>query len=98
MPRFDVYLLGYQYRNLSVPLQHAKRINAGGGMLHPTVLVDDRAVGTWKSRREKNHLNVLGEPFDSLMPTMLAGLEAEVMHIARFLEVRAILHFPHPYK
>src|SRR5207302_9737427 len=36
LPRFDTYLLGYQNRDLSVPTQYAKRINAGGGILHPT--------------------------------------------------------------
>src|SRR5579863_1137402 len=86
LPRFDIYLLGYQNRDLSVPPQYAKRINAGGGMLHPAVLVDGYTVGTWRSKREKNHLNIAIEPFDSLTPEPLPGIEAEVKDIARFLE------------
>jgi Winged helix DNA-binding domain len=85
LPRFDIYLLGYQKRDLAVPVQYTKRINAGGGIVHPTVLVDGRAVGTWKSKRVKNHLVVMVEPFEQLAPEMNKGLEAEVEDIGRFL-------------
>jgi uncharacterized protein YcaQ len=92
LPGFDIYLLGYQNRDLAVPRQHAKRLNAGGGILHPRLLVDGRAVGTWKSQRKKNHLDVIVEPFDQLAPEVYPGLEAEVTDLARFLEVQASLH------
>ena len=85
LPRFDIYLLGYQKRDLAVPSHYAKRINAGGGIVHPTVLVDGRIVGTWKSRREKNHLVVMVEPFEQLAPEIDEGLEAEIEDMARFL-------------
>ena len=91
LPGFDIYMLGYQKRDLAVPLQHAKRINAGGGILHPALLVDGRTVGTWKSLRKKNHLEVIVEPFDQLAPEVYPGLEAEVADLARFLEVQASL-------
>ncbi len=89
LPRFDTYLLGYQKRDLSVPLQHAKRVNAGGGMIHPTVMVDGRVVGTWKSTCKKNYLDVVVEPFDEFAPGVYAGLEAEVADLARFLGVQS---------
>jgi hypothetical protein len=87
LPRFDIYLLGYQKRDLAVPPQYAKRINAGGGIIHPTVLVDGRIVGTWKSKREKSHIEVMVEPFEQLAPEIDGGFEAEVEDIARFLGV-----------
>lgn len=89
LPRFDTYLLGYQKRDLSVPLQHAKRVNAGGGMIHPTVMVDGRVAGTWKSTSRRNYLDVVVEPFDELAPEVHAGLEAEVADLARFLGVQS---------
>jgi Winged helix DNA-binding domain len=92
LPGFDIYLLGYQNRDLAVPRQHAKRINAGGGILHPALVVDGRAVGIWKSQRKKNHLDVIVEPFDQLAPEVYPGLEVEVTDLARFLEVQASLH------
>ena len=87
LPRFDIYLLGYQKRNLAVLPQYSKRINAGGGIVHPTVLVDGRLVGTWKSKREKNHFVVMIEPFERLVPEIDVGLEEEVEDMARFLGV-----------
>ena len=92
LPSFDSYLLGYQKRELVVPPQYAKRINAGGGMLHPTLLVDGRAMGTWKSKRQKNHLEVFVEPFNRLAPEVHSGLEAEVTDLSRFLGVKTTLH------
>ena len=92
LARFDIYLLGYQNRDLAVPWQYAKRINAGGGILHTTLLVDGRAAGTWKSKRKKDQLDVVVEPFNNLAPEVHVGLEAEVTDLARFLEVKATLH------
>src|SRR6266487_1192837 len=91
LPRFDIYLLGYQKRDLAVQPQYAKRINAGGGIVHPTVLVDGLAVGTWKSKREKKQLVAMVEPFEQLAPEIYKGLEAEIEDIARFLGVNARL-------
>ena len=96
LPSFDIYLLGYQNRDLAVPPQHAKRINAGGGMIHPTLLVDGRAVGTWKSKRQKNHLDVMVEPFEPLAHEVYPGLEAEVTDLAHFLGMKTTLHVVMP--
>jgi hypothetical protein len=95
-PRFDVYLLGYQNRDLAVPRQYAKRINAGGGILHPTLLVDGRAVGIWKSKRKAKALEILVEPFEGLAPKVRPGLEAEVGDLARFLGTQARLEIIAP--
>ncbi|TME06228.1 MAG: winged helix DNA-binding domain-containing protein [Chloroflexi bacterium] len=88
LPGFDTYLLGYKKRDLLLPPQHAKRINAGGGLLKPTLLVNGRVVGTWKSKRQKNRLDVLLEPFDQLAPEVQPGVEAEVADLGRFLGVQ----------
>jgi uncharacterized protein YcaQ len=96
LPRFDIYLLGYQNRDLAVPPRYAKRINAGGGILHSTLLVDGRAVGTWKSKRKKDHLDVVVEPFNHLVPEARTRLEAEITDLARFLEIEATLSVQPP--
>jgi len=92
LPRFDIYLLGYQKRDLAVQSQNAKRINAGGGIIRPTVLVDGRVLGMWKSKREKNHMGVVVEPFDELASELYEGLQAEVTDLARFLGMPTTLH------
>lgn len=96
LPRFDIYLLGYQRRELAVPPQHTKRINAGGGMISPTLMVDGRIVGVWKSTRKRDRLDVVVEPFELLAPQVHAGLEAEIVDLARFLEIPCTLHVMRP--
>ncbi|HYK84934.1 MAG TPA: winged helix DNA-binding domain-containing protein [Ktedonobacteraceae bacterium] len=93
LPSFDIYLLGYRDRSLMVPQQHAKRINAGGGILHPTLLVNGQVVGTWKSQRKKNKMDVLIEAFDQLAPEVYPGLEAEIIDLGRFLAMQTSVQF-----
>ncbi len=86
---FDTYLLGYRSRDIAVAPQFAKRINAGGGMIRPALLVNGQAVGTWKSAQRKKQLDVVVEPFEQLSPGAQPALEAEAADIARFLGVPA---------
>jgi hypothetical protein len=92
LPRYDTYLLGYQKRDLLVPPLYARRINAGGGIVHPTLLVDGLVVGTWKSKQQKSRLDVTIEPFEQLVPEVLPALEAEISDLARFLGEEVTLH------
>jgi len=92
LPSFDTYLLGYRKRDLIVESQYARRIHPGGGILHPTLIVDGWAVGTWKSKPRKSHLDIIVEPFDTLTSEIHARLEAEVTDMARFLGSQAVLH------
>jgi hypothetical protein len=75
LPAFDTYLLGYRER--PVDPRYARKINAGGGWIHPAVVVDGRVVGTW--RRRSGEIEV--EPFE---PVDEARLAAEIADITRF--------------
>lgn len=85
LPSFDTYLLGYRSRDLAVAPEHARRIHPGGGIVHPALLGDGRAVATWSSKRLRNGLDLVVEPFDALNPDVYAGLEAEAEGLACFL-------------
>ncbi|HVK22219.1 MAG TPA: winged helix DNA-binding domain-containing protein [Actinokineospora sp.] len=78
---FDAYLLGYRDRTPAVPTAYAKRIQAGGGFVMPAVLVDGRAVATW--RRNRGRIEV--EPFGALPKGIDDAVEREIADIARFL-------------
>jgi hypothetical protein len=82
---FDTYLLGYKSRELAVPREFDKRIQAGGGFIMPAVLVDGRVVGTWRQTREKGTLMVDVEPFTAIPRHAWPGLRAEVADVGRFL-------------
>jgi Winged helix DNA-binding domain len=48
LPAFDEYLVAYRDRGVVLDPQYVKRLNAGGGMLGPCVVLDGRVIGTWK--------------------------------------------------
>jgi DNA glycosylase AlkZ-like len=74
LPAFDTYLLGYKER--PVAAEFARRINAGGGWIHPTVVVDGRVVGVWHLRSGAVEV----EPFEQL-----PDLSTEIADVHRFL-------------
>jgi hypothetical protein len=88
LPYFDTYLMGYASRELMVDPFHWKRINRGGGMLHPTLLVDGRLVGVWSKKTRGDALVLTVEPFEDLDDRLLPGLRAEAEDIGRFLGLK----------
>ena len=84
---FDPYLLGYADKAFVVPEPFVKRVRTGGGFVTPSVVVDGRAVATWRLTAGR----VTVEPFEPLEDDVLAGIEAEVADIARFLGSPAVL-------
>jgi hypothetical protein len=89
--RFDDYLLGWRGRDLILDPRFAPRIQAGGGWIHPAVVVDGRVAGTWRSRRAGGRLEVAVEPFGRLPAGARPGLEAEAADLGRFLGADAVL-------
>ena len=91
---YDPYLLGYRRRDLAVPAAQARRVHPGGGLLHPTLLVDGLAAGTWHSRARGAPgagLEVTVQPFEALAPAVRRGLAAEADDVGRFLGAPATL-------
>lgn len=66
LPAFDECLIGYQDRAAFVDAAHTRKINAGGGLLKPIVLVDGRAIGTWRRTVAGGTISVVMEPFERL--------------------------------
>jgi hypothetical protein len=96
LPRFDTYLLGYADRNLVVEPEFARQVHPGGGIIHPVLLVDGKAAGTWKVKRRKAAQEIMIEPFKPLASSLLPQIEAEVADLARFLGERATLNILKP--
>jgi Winged helix DNA-binding domain len=94
--RFDDYLLGWRGRDLVLSPRFARRIQAGGGWIHPAVVVDGRVVGTWRlAAKAGDRLTVTVEPFEPL-DGALPGLEAEAADLGRFLAATAALSVARP--
>jgi hypothetical protein len=87
--QFDAYLLGYRGRELVLDPRFARRIQAGGGMVQPALLVDGRVLGTWRQQRRRDRLAVEVEPFEPLDRALLPAVEAEAADLGRFLGAEA---------
>jgi hypothetical protein len=62
-----------------------KLINRGGGWLHPVVLADGRAEGTWKGERTPKVYRVQVRPFDRLSSGVRTKVGAEAGRLGAFL-------------
>jgi|SRR5271157_82492 len=91
LPRFDIYLLGYASRQVILAPEYASRINAGGGMIAASLLVNGRILGAWSTKKRRQALEVIIAPFSELSTEVWAALEPEVAALGRFWGVKAVL-------
>jgi hypothetical protein len=84
---FDAYLLGYRGRDLAVPKDHQRTVQAGGGFVMPVVLERGRAVGTWRLTSLKDSITIEAAGFGG---ASLPDLRNEVTDIGRFLGRRVV--------
>jgi hypothetical protein len=89
LPAWDTYLMGYRDRAFMAAPAEWKRIQRGGGILHPTIVVDGVAVGLWRLARDARTLRVEVEPFGELDDVVRRAIEDEVADIGRFEGVPA---------
>lgn len=71
--------------DLALDPTFSRHIHAGGGWIHPAVVVDGRVVGTWRLARQGKALAVSAQPFGKFDPRLLPHLEAEAKDVGRFL-------------
>jgi hypothetical protein len=48
LPAFDEYLVAYRDRGAVLATQDVRRLNAGGGLLAPAIVVGGHVAGTWR--------------------------------------------------
>ena len=82
---FDPYILGYAKRDLGVPEDQLKQVNAGGGMIRPTIIRDGVLIGTWQYRSTKTRITITIRPFADLSEAAQAAIKREIDDIARYL-------------
>ncbi len=74
LPAFDTFLLGYRNRDLHLSPHHVRRVNAGGGIVRPVVLVDGRVKGTWRLVRRPSVLKHKGPGIWGVAGIALCGV------------------------
>ena len=91
LPAFDEYLVGYKDRRAVLDPLHVKRINAGGGLLSPTIVIQGRVVGTWKRELKKGRVVLTPSPFAELKKNEQRLLSAAAGRYGEFLGLPVVL-------
>jgi Winged helix DNA-binding domain len=85
LPWFDEFLVAYRDRSAVLSLANTKQVNAGGGMLNPTIVSNGQVVGTWKSVSKKDKVILHLTPFRSLEEAEKDFFAIAVERYGRFL-------------
>jgi hypothetical protein len=86
LPAFDEYVLAYRDRSAVLDAKYSQRLNAGGGMLSPTVVVDGRVAGTWRRTLGPGKVAITAEMFGSVGERERRALAAAAERYGEFLE------------
>ncbi len=87
LPAFDEYTVSYKNRNHVLDPQFARKVNNGGGLLNPIIVIDGLVVGTWKRTFKKNTVIVTPSLFKQLSKQELAAIEATAAQYSKFLSM-----------
>jgi hypothetical protein len=85
LPAFDEYLVAYRDRSAVLGARDARRINAGGGLLAPTVVVGGRVVGVWRRTLGRGVVTIALSLFETPAPRERACIVAAAERYGAFL-------------
>jgi hypothetical protein len=85
LPAFDEYLIAYRDRAAVLNPSDARRINAGGGLLAPTVVVSGRVVGVWRRTLGRGVVTIALSLFGNPARVERARIDAAAERYGAFL-------------
>jgi hypothetical protein len=96
LPAFDEYLVGYRHRDPVLDPRHARRLNAGGGMLAPAIVLDGQVIGTWRRTPARGQVVLELDLFEPPAARRLPALRRAADRYAAFLGQTAEVTFARP--
>jgi hypothetical protein len=95
LPAFDEYLVAYRDRRAVLAAEHVRRINAGGGLLAPCIVVGGRVVGTWRRTFDRRGtVTIALDPFAPLATRARADVAEAAERYAAFLGLGPAIVWP----
>jgi hypothetical protein len=85
LPALDEYLVAYKDRSAILDPAYVKRVNAGGGLLNPTIVVGGEVAGTWKRIMKKDAVSITPRLFRPLKKSEERMLRAAAARYATFI-------------
>lgn len=87
LPSFDEYFAGYKDRHFLFVAPRGRKVNFWDNILgSPTVLINGKAVATWKRTFKKNKIVIEKDLFTSLSPAETRAVSAAEKRYSEFLE------------
>ncbi|MGE0868468.1 MAG: winged helix DNA-binding domain-containing protein [Kofleriaceae bacterium] len=93
LPAFDEYLVAYQDRRDVLETAFKPRLNHGGGLLVPCVIIDGLVAGTWKRTPGRKEVAIDISMFAQPSRSHRAVIEAAARRYASFLQLPARIAF-----
>jgi hypothetical protein len=95
LPAFDEYLIAYRDRAAVLAPEQARRLNAGGGLLAPCIVVGGCVAGTWRrSFDRRGTVTIALAPFAPADPRTRAAINEAAERYAAFLDLEPSLVWP----
>jgi hypothetical protein len=69
LPAFDEYLVGYKDRSAAIDPRYVRRMQPGGGILYPTIVIEGKIVATWRRNVTRDRVSIHVFPFSGLAKT-----------------------------
>ncbi|MGL4609840.1 MAG: winged helix DNA-binding domain-containing protein [Trueperaceae bacterium] len=85
LPFFDEFLVAYKDRTAALEPSHTKQVNAGGGLLNPTIVLNGQVIGTWKRTLKKAEVIIHLSPFARLEDSQLEKITRAAQGYAEFI-------------
>jgi len=85
LPPWDEFTVAYRDRSDILDPRYARRVNAGGGILSPVIVIRGAVVGTWKRTIKKDTVTVKPTFFKAPTGADRALVAAAAERYARFL-------------
>jgi len=91
LPAFDEYLVAYRDRTAVLSPSDSRRINAGGGLLAPTIVVGGRVVGVWRRTLARGVVKIAFSLFEKPTPRERVRIVAAAERYGAFLGLEATI-------
>jgi hypothetical protein len=91
LPAWDEYTVAYRDRSAVLDPAQAARVNAGGGVLKPVVVLQGRVVGTWQRSFGKGTVSVRPMLFERLGRDEMRAISSAASRYGQFLGMPAVV-------
>jgi hypothetical protein len=91
LPAFDEYLVAYRNRDAVLDPRRVKRLNAGGGMLDPCIVLDGRVIGTWRRTLGRNTVDIELDLFDRAAQGLHPAITAAAARYGAFVGLEVVV-------